>query len=691
MHSLPPTPRPIRLALLVFLFGTLVLQGCDGLTGAEEPESPAGEHASKFRHTHLMNVVTRRMGGGFKQEYSVGLIVAIKPQRVLDRYKILDRYKVLDRYRILDRYEYEHTFAGFAIWADGEEVENLIAEMERDPDILWVEPDIYMGRVLLPLAVETGDGTQLAPWGTQRIGATGYAAGDVDLYVIDTGVSHDDINLVESRDFREDGGDEGDFDGHGTHIAGLAAAIDDHDGLVGVAPGARVHSLKVLGGDEAGGGEEVEMASVIAAVEYVTGRKLSEPNRPMVVNMSLGADIGTPRYNALDEAIAASIANGVTYVISAGNSGIDAANVTPAHVNEAVTVGAYDLFDRFATFSNHGAQVDILAPGTDLISLLSPEVSEDADYVMMSGTSMAAGYVSGAAALFLARNPHASPAQVERAIVQSAAPVINGVPPGTTNRSIDVPALLGTSIPPFFQYALTSGGNVKVNAGRTGTGRLVVSVEPGGDPSRNASVFTNGTFKTEVGDNLIAGFGYHRKNFKLDPSLFQPRYNPTGEPVHKKVPKIAIPSFDAAEFAGRATQTTHGDLSLSGTYTLGTREQPVVWYVDGELKTSGPVHLSGYGVFLVHDGVEIKHTVTTDAGVDETTLGIYSNGGIEFQFGQPVIAAQLFTNEEIEIRSPVTIYGSLTTQESVEVSSQLILYYRPASPALARLFWPAGE
>ncbi len=75
-----------------------------------------------------------------------------------------------------------------------------------------------MGRVLLPLATQTGAGTQLMPWGTQRIGATG-SANNVDLFIIDTGVSNDDLNLVEALDFRDDHKDATDNDGHGTHIA----------------------------------------------------------------------------------------------------------------------------------------------------------------------------------------------------------------------------------------------------------------------------------------------------------------------------------------------------------------------------------------------------------------------------------------------------------------------------------------
>src|SRR5690606_3437560 len=96
-----------------------------------------------------------------------------------------------------------------------------------------------------------------------------------------------------------------DQDGHGTHIAGTAAGSKNGKGVVGVAPGVRVHSYRVLTGKETSTSDELDASTAIAAVEHVTGYKLAHPNTPLVVNMSLGADVGTTAYNALDEAIEA--------------------------------------------------------------------------------------------------------------------------------------------------------------------------------------------------------------------------------------------------------------------------------------------------------------------------------------------------------------------------------------------------
>ncbi len=157
----------------------------------------------------------------------------------------------------------------------------------------------------------------------------------------------------------------------------------------------------------------------------------------MVVNISFGADVGTSTYNALDEAIASSIAQGVVYVIAAGNEGIDAEHVTPAHVAEAITVGAYDQNNQFASFSNYGRLLDLLAPGLDIASS-SNETGAKKPPVLMSGTSMAAPHVAGAAALYLSQHPAATPQQVRNALVNAGQTWVTGAPAGTTHTSVYV-------------------------------------------------------------------------------------------------------------------------------------------------------------------------------------------------------------------------------------------------------------
>lgn len=141
-------------------------------------------------------------------------------------------------------------------------------------------------------------------------------------------------------------------------MASIAAAQDNNAGSIGIAHGVRVHAMKVLTGNRT----NTPLSSVIEAVEHVTAQKLANPSTPVVVNISFGLHIGTAAYNALDEAIQASIEAGVVYTIAAGNEGIDATHISPAHVTEAITVGACDRTNRFAAFSNYGPVVDLLAP-----------------------------------------------------------------------------------------------------------------------------------------------------------------------------------------------------------------------------------------------------------------------------------------------------------------------------------------
>ncbi len=238
---------------------------------------------------------------------------------------------------------------------------------------------------------------------------------------------NDDLTLVESIDFRYGFDDASDYDGHGTHIAGIIGAVDDSVGLVGLAPGARLHNYKVLGDN---GTSDVSV--VIAAIEHITAEKLANPSQPMIVNLSLGEDIDTPEYSALDEAVDASVTAGVVYIIAAGNQDRAVANVTPAKVEGAITVGSFDTTGTFSWFSNWGPGVDILAPGEGIVSL-----SPSSGPVEMTGTSMSTPHVTGAAALYLSQNPTASPSQVEAALVALAQSFVTGASASsTTNKSV---------------------------------------------------------------------------------------------------------------------------------------------------------------------------------------------------------------------------------------------------------------
>ncbi len=270
-----------------------------------------------------------------------------------------------------------------------------IADLENDPMVAYVEPDGVMTIV-----------AQTLPWGIDRIDAdlSSTQAGDgqgavtnVNVYIIDTGIDarHRDLAVVRHVNFA--GGRNTDCNGHGTHVAGTVAAKDNDVDVVGVAPGAPLTGVKVLGCGGSG-----TTSGVIKGVDWVTANAVT----PAVANMSLGGGAS----QALDDAVRRSVDRGIVYSIAAGNSGADACNSSPARAGTSagvVTTAATDQNDREPSWSNYGACVDLWAPG---VSILSTRLKGGT--TTLSGTSMAAPHVGGTAALYL--SSHATtPAGVE--------------------------------------------------------------------------------------------------------------------------------------------------------------------------------------------------------------------------------------------------------------------------------------
>lgn len=148
-------------------------------------------------------------------------------------------------------------------------------------------------------------------------------------------------------------------------------------------------------------------SGIVNAIKWVTQL---QKTRPAVISMSLGG----PASTATDNAVAAAVAAGVTVVVAAGNENQDACNVSPARAPSAITVGASDIRDARASFSNYGSCVDIFGPG---VNILSAAPTSNTATATMSGTSMATPHVAGVAALVLSANPRWTPAQVASFLV----------------------------------------------------------------------------------------------------------------------------------------------------------------------------------------------------------------------------------------------------------------------------------
>lgn len=320
---------------------------------------------------------------------------------------------------------YEHALKGYAA-AMSESTAQVISAL---PAVDWVEQDhrVYASAQPLPTGIDRIQG-ELSP--TARINGVDERV-NVDVAVIDTGIdlAHPDLNVYRA------GGKNcvtsflapNDLNGHGSHVAGTIGAIDNTVGVVGVAPGARVWPIKVL--TDVGTGLN---SAVICGVNHVTSRA----GEIEVANMSLGGggsddnNCGNSNNDAYHRAVCSSVQAGVTVVVAAGNDSVNASTTTPAAYDEVITVSALadfngapggggastctnDVDDTFANYSNFGADVDLIAPGTCIRSTYM-----NGGYSTISGTSMASPHVAGAAALYKSVNPGATPAQV-KSVLQS--------------------------------------------------------------------------------------------------------------------------------------------------------------------------------------------------------------------------------------------------------------------------------
>jgi subtilisin family serine protease len=313
---------------------------------------------------------------------------------------------------------FSHAIKGFSARLSARQ----IAALGADLNVAYVERDGVMTII------------QTLPWGINKIDAdvsstkAGNGTGtisNVRAYIIDTGVNagHRDLNVVRHVNFAS--GPNSDCNGHGTHVAGTVAARDNTVDVVGVAPGAPLTGVKVLGCGGSG-----STSGVIKGVDWVT----ANAQKPAVANMSLGGSTSL----ALDDAVKKSANGGVFYTVAAGNSGANACNSSPARAgagsnNGVMTVAATDSNDREASWSNYGSCVDIWAPG---VSILSTRLNGGT--TTMSGTSMASPHGSGAGALYLSPRTSASPASVEGALKTAATTTANKSKDGRTIKRLRV-------------------------------------------------------------------------------------------------------------------------------------------------------------------------------------------------------------------------------------------------------------
>jgi subtilisin family serine protease len=342
---------------------------------------------------------------------------------------------------------FSHAVRGYAARLDA----GQLASVRADPDVAAVVPD-----EIVSIAAQS------TPTGVRRVGGRQSLVAridgsdervDADVAIIDTGIggsssrTHEDLNIAGGYNCADATPDDGlppnranwgDPNGHGTHVAGTVGALDNGIGVVGVAPGVRLWSVRIL--NSSGNGL---VSWYVCGIDWIASQREDplDPASPPVfeaVNMSVaktGTDdgnCGLTNKDLIHQAICRLVASGVTVVAAAGNDGFNAARLRPASYDEVITVSAladtdgrpggdggplcyswstYDRDDTFADFSNYGADIDLIAPGKCIWSTLPGN-----SYGYVSGTSMAAPHVTGAVALYKSTRPLATPAQVRTAL-----------------------------------------------------------------------------------------------------------------------------------------------------------------------------------------------------------------------------------------------------------------------------------
>lgn len=252
---------------------------------------------------------------------------------------------------------------------------------------------------------------QTVPWGVERVRApqvhsAGQKGSGVKVAILDTGILTNHQDLIVYGGYDTTGtGSYNDNNGHGTHVAGTVAALDNTVGVLGVAPAARLYAVKVLDGSGSGA-----YSNIIAGIQWAINNDMD------IINMSLGGSTGS---TALQNACNAAYNAGILVVAAAGNEGIASGSTEcisyPARYSSVMAVGSITSSNTRSSFSSTGSTLEIMAPGSSIYS-----TTYNGGYGTMSGTSMACPHVAGVAALIWGAKPGLSNVQLRNALNTSA-------------------------------------------------------------------------------------------------------------------------------------------------------------------------------------------------------------------------------------------------------------------------------
>ncbi|MFC4335553.1 S8 family serine peptidase [Salininema proteolyticum] len=379
------------------------------------------------------------------------------------------------------------TINGYSVSMSEKDAKALAA----DPAVDYVEANRTMRA--------TGTQTNPPSWGLDRLDQDSLPLDDsytypdsggagVTSYIIDTGIdiAHSDFGGRASHgyDFVDNDGDATDCNGHGTHVAGTVGS-DSY----GLAKSSDLVGVRVL---DCGGSGTYE--GVIAGIDWVTQNAV----QPATANMSLGGGFS----QAVNDAVSASIASGVTYAVASGNDNSDACNYSPASTPEALTTNSSTSSDGRSSFSNYGTCTDIFGPGS---SITSTWLNGGTNTI--SGTSMASPHVAGAATLHLGEFPGDSPAQVESALKDNAVSgAISNPGSGSPNLLVNTNYLNGAPVEDDFSVSVDpSEGQVAPGESVSATVATETTRGADQDVTLSASGLPEGVTATFDPENVTTG------------------------------------------------------------------------------------------------------------------------------------------------------------------------------------------
>ncbi len=234
--------------------------------------------------------------------------------------------------------------------------------------------------------------------------------------------------------------------------------------------------------------------------------------------------------------------------------------------------------------------------------------------------------------------------------------------------------------PPFLQYAMASGNDLQLQGS--------IDVRDDNNTNWNANIHSNNNLQTTGNAYSVRGFGTYSDQLESSKNNFSPNQNPNSLPVNYKIPPITIPVFNPTDYLSIATNISNGDLTVTGPMVLGSKSNPVIYYVNGNLNFRGST--TGYGIFIVTGNINFNGNVTVNSqDPTASNIGFYAGGNIQAS-GNINLAGQMYASQNIQASGNFTLIGSMTARNNIQLSGNPTIRYRPANSSLTKQFWPTA-